>query len=64
MRGAITGVAREGVMAALLTRVMILLFSRQLALDHHHRERSIPLAVLGSIIMPVGDRRDAQHHGP
>jgi len=36
VRGAITGVAYEGIIAALLTSVMILLFLGQLALDHHH----------------------------
>ena len=50
MRGAITGVAHEGVIAALLTSVMILLFLGSwrstviIAI-------SIPLSVLGSIIM-------------
>jgi multidrug efflux pump subunit AcrB len=50
VRGAITGVANEGVIAALLTSVMILLFLGSwrstviIAI-------SIPLAVLGSIIM-------------
>ena len=50
VRGAITGVAREGIIAALLTSVMILLFLGSwrstiiIAI-------SIPLAVLGAIIM-------------
>src|ERR1700733_9960696 len=50
VRGAITGVAREGVIAALLTSVMILLFLgswRSTIII----ATSIPLAVLGSIIM-------------
>ena len=50
MRGAITGVAREGVIAALLTSVMILLFLgswRSTIII----ATSIPLAVLGSIVM-------------
>ena len=50
MRGAITGVAREGIIAALLTSVMILLFLgswRSTIII----ATSIPLAVLGSIIM-------------
>ena len=61
VRGAITGVAYEGVIAALLTSVMILLFLGSwrstiiIAV-------SIPLSVLGAIIDAVGDRRDPQHH--
>jgi CzcA family heavy metal efflux pump len=50
VRGAITGVAREGIIAALLTSVMILLFLgswRSTIII----ATSIPLAVLGSIIM-------------
>ena len=50
VRGAITGVAREGVIAALLTSVMILLFLgswRSTIII----ATSIPLAVLGAIIM-------------
>jgi len=50
VRGAITGVAREGVIAAVLTSVMILLFLgswRSTIII----ATSIPLAVLGSIIM-------------
>jgi multidrug efflux pump subunit AcrB len=50
VRGAITGVANEGVVAALLTSVMILLFLgswRSTVII----AVSIPLAVLGSIIM-------------
>jgi multidrug efflux pump subunit AcrB len=50
VRGAITGVANEGVIAALLTSVMILLFLgswRSTAII----AVSIPLAVLGAIIM-------------
>jgi CzcA family heavy metal efflux pump len=50
VRGAITGVAREGVIAALLTSVMILLFlgSWRSTLII---ATSIPLAVLGAIVM-------------
>jgi CzcA family heavy metal efflux pump len=50
VRGAITGVAREGVVAALLTSVMILLFlgSWRSTLII---ATSIPLAVLGAIVM-------------
>ena len=50
VRGAITGVAREGVIAALLTSVMILLFLgswRSTIII----ATSIPLAVFGAIIM-------------
>jgi CzcA family heavy metal efflux pump len=50
VRGAITGVAREGIIAALLTSVMILLFLgswRSTIII----ATSIPLAVLGSITM-------------
>ena len=50
VRGAITGVAYEGVIAALLTSVMILLFLgswRSTAII----ATSIPLAVLGAIVM-------------
>jgi CzcA family heavy metal efflux pump len=50
VRGAITGVAREGIIAALLTSVMILLFLgswRSTVII----ATSIPLAVLGAIIM-------------
>src|ERR1700741_3294787 len=50
VRGAITGVAREGIIAALLTSIMILLFLgswRSTIII----ATSIPLAVLGSIIM-------------
>ncbi|GKQ55751.1 efflux RND transporter permease subunit [Bradyrhizobium sp. Ce-3] len=50
VRGAITGVAREGLIAALLTSLMILLFLgswRSTIII----ATSIPLAVLGSIIM-------------
>ncbi len=50
VRGAITGVAREGIIAALLTSVMILLFLgswRSTIII----ATSIPLAVLGSIIL-------------
>jgi multidrug efflux pump subunit AcrB len=50
VRGAITGVAREGIIAAVLTSVMILLFLgswRSTIII----ATSIPLAVLGSIIM-------------
>jgi multidrug efflux pump subunit AcrB len=50
VRGAITGVAHEGIIAALLTSVMILLFLgswRSTIII----ATSIPLAVLGSIIM-------------
>jgi CzcA family heavy metal efflux pump len=50
VRGAITGVAREGIIAALLTSVMILLFLgswRSTIII----ATSIPLAVLGAIIM-------------
>ncbi len=50
VRGAITGVAREGIIAAALTSVMILLFLgswRSTIII----ATSIPLAVLGSIIM-------------
>ncbi|WP_024517671.1 efflux RND transporter permease subunit [Bradyrhizobium sp. Tv2a-2] len=50
VRGAISGVAREGIIAALLTSVMILLFLgswRSTIII----ATSIPLAVLGSIIM-------------
>jgi CzcA family heavy metal efflux pump len=50
VRGAITGVVREGVIAALLTSVMILLFLgswRSTIII----ATSIPLAVMGSIIM-------------
>ena len=50
VRGALTGVAREGVIAALLTSVMILLFLgswRSTIII----ATSIPLAVLGAIIM-------------
>src|ERR1700743_1070830 len=54
VRGAITGVAREGIIAALLTSVMILLFLgswRSTIII----ATSIPLAVLGSLnIMPLG----------
>ena len=61
VRGAISGVANEGVIAALLTSVMILLFLGSwrstviIAI-------SIPLSVLGAHHHAVGDRRDAQHH--
>ena len=61
VRGAITGVAVEGVIAALLTSVMILLFLgswRSTVII----AVSIPLSVLGAIVDAVGDRRDAQHH--
>src|SRR5579863_1879965 len=50
VRGAITGVAREGIIAALLTSVMILLFLgswRSTTII----ATSIPLAVLGAIVM-------------
>src|SRR5258705_6340187 len=50
VRGAITGVAREGVIAALLTSVMILLFLgswRSTIII----ATSIPLAVLGAIVV-------------
>ena len=50
VRGAITGVAREGIIAAVLTSIMILLFLgswRSTIII----ATSIPLAVLGSIIM-------------
>ncbi len=61
VRGAITGVAIEGVIAALLTSVMILLFLgswRSTVII----AVSIPLSVLGRHRHAVGDRRDAQHH--
>ena len=61
VRGAITGVATEGVIAALLTSVMILLFLgswRSTVII----AVSIPLSVLGGHRHAVGDRRDAQHH--
>lgn len=61
VRGAIQGVAVEGVIAALLTSVMILLFLGSwrstiiIAV-------SIPLSVTGRHHHAVGDRRDAEHH--
>ena len=61
VRGAIGGVANEGVIAALLTSVMILLFLgswRSTVII----AVSIPLSVLGRHHHAVGDRRDAQHH--
>ena len=61
VRGAINGVAQEGVIAALLTSVMILLFLGSwrstviIAI-------SIPLVRARRDRDAVGDRRDAQHH--
>ncbi len=61
VRAAIKGVAFEGVIAAALTSIMILLFLGSwrstliIAI-------SIPLSVLGAIALLVDVRRDAQHH--
>ncbi len=63
VEGAISGVAFEAVIAAVLTSLMILLFLGSwrstviIAI-------SIPLAILGSIAAAGGVRRDAQHHDP
>ena len=61
VRGAITGVVREAIIAALLTALMILLFLGSwrstliIAI-------SIPLSILGSIICARSAGRDHQHH--
>ncbi len=63
VRASIEGVVREGVIAACLTALMILLFLGDwkstliIAL-------SIPLSVLSSILCPRCHRRDDQHHDP
>jgi len=44
VRAAVSGVAREGIIAAALTALMILLFSRFLAQHDHHCDLN-PLAV-------------------
>ena len=59
--GAVSGVIREGVIAAALTSLMILIFLgswRSTVII----ATSIPLSVLGSIATLCGARRDAQHH--
>ncbi len=63
VRASIQGVIREGVIAAALTSLMILLFlgSWRSTLIV---TTSIPLSILGAIGALCGDRRDAQHHDP
>ena len=63
VRASIQGVIREGVIAAALTSLMILLFlgSWRSTLIV---TTSIPLSILGAIARAFGDRRDAQHHDP
>ena len=63
VRASIQGVIREGVIAAALTSLMILLFlgSWRSTLIV---TTSIPLSILGAIGTLVGDRRNAQHHDP
>ncbi len=63
VRAAISGVVKEGVIAAALTSLMILLFlgSWRSTLII---ATSIPLAVLSSIAAALGARPDAQHHDP
>ena len=61
VRAAISGVALEGIIAAALTSLMILLFLgswRSTVII----AMSIPLSILGSIIGSGGARRDAQPH--
>ena len=61
VKAAVSGVIREGVIAATLTSLMILLFLGQLALDGHHRGLD-PAGDPGGGRRAVGGRRDAQHH--
>ena len=61
VRGAITGVAYEGVIAALADQRDDPAVSRQLALDDHHRHLDSALGARRHR-HAVGDRRDPQHH--
>ena len=61
VKGAVSGVIREGVIAAALTSLMILLFLgswRSTVII----AASIPLAILAACRRSVGDGRDAKHH--
>ncbi len=61
VRSAITGVAVEATIAALLTSAMILLFLSSWR-STLIVAVSIPLSILSSITILSGHRRDAEHH--